>query len=393
MRASHPLLAFFLGAAPIFAVLALSPRPAPRGLGAVDLEEVRLALPDSPRWVAMVGGSEPSSTQVSLAQDAAALRRALGEGGALLFGGGSRGLVQVRDEDADPSLRARLAEIFDPRDRQVRYVMGPEADGPASAPAFFATMSALRSDDGPLTFVLAGHGEGGDIPADSVFYLWGGELLGVFDLAAELDALARPMRLVVTSCFGGGFADAMFVEARANGPLAEPLRCGVFATRFDHEASGCDPDPRRGVHEGYALHFWPALRGEDPRGARLEGVDLDGDGRVSLLEAHTHARVVSRSLDVPVTTSERWLEAQEEMRLDEGLEDPEGADDDAGAWAERPTPRRRGLTREDVPPELRAEARVIETLGELLDARNELAARGALARADEARRTALRAAD
>src|SRR5690606_5691260 len=77
----------------------------------------------------------------------------------------------------------------------------------------------------------------------------------------------------------------------------------------DLPASGCDPNPDRAAQEGYGLHFLHALRGEDRYGRPLgaEHIDFDGDGRISLLEAHTRVRIASAGGEVPVTTSERWL--------------------------------------------------------------------------------------
>lgn len=353
VQARHPLLAFFAGAVPILVgMIALRPTP-------VRFEPpTELRMPEDPRWVALVGGAEPASTQISLAQDAELMRQTLDGDGALFFGGGSGSFVQVRDDHRTaPTLRQRLADLFDPRDRAVHYVPGPEADGPATPAVFFAAFDALRGSDEPWTLVLAGHGEGGETPQDSVFHLWGGEMLAVSDLAEELDALARPTRLVVTSCFGGGFADVLFTAASSEGGVAEPLRCGVFATSFDREASGCDPDPMRGSQESYAIHFWHALRGQDRDGAPLP-IDLDHDGTIGLLEAHTQARVASRSLDVPTTTSERFLAHTADL-----LELPDVPPD--------PTL-----------PELLAEARVVRELGVVLDAQNEAEARRRLERAE-----------
>jgi hypothetical protein len=57
------------------------------------------------------------------------------------------------------------------------------------------------------------------------------------------------------------------------------------------------------------MHFLQALRGRNRNGQLLAdgAVDFDGDGRISLLEAHTRARLTSASIDVPTTTAERWL--------------------------------------------------------------------------------------
>jgi hypothetical protein len=51
-----------------------------------------------------------------------------------------------------------------------------------------------------------------------------------------------------------------------------------------------------------------ALSGHDRHGqSQLAAIDLDGDRKVGLLEAHTWARTEARSFDVPTTTSERFL--------------------------------------------------------------------------------------
>jgi hypothetical protein len=59
------------------------------------------------------------------------------------------------------------------------------------------------------------------------------------------------------------------------------------------------------------LHFLQALALRDRDGANLPltELDFDHDGRVSLLEAHVRAGIVAQSIDVPTTTSERYLRA------------------------------------------------------------------------------------
>ena len=86
-------------------------------------------------------------------------------------------------------------------------------------------------------------------------------------------------------------------------------RCGLFAAPWDLESAGCDPDPDRRRHHGYGAYFLPALRHVGRDGHRLAGgaIDFDGDGRVSLLEAHSRVRIASPTADVPTSTSERWL--------------------------------------------------------------------------------------
>ncbi|MEK7704975.1 MAG: hypothetical protein AAB426_08450, partial [Myxococcota bacterium] len=269
-------------------------------------------------WVAIGGGAEPASNQVSLEQDLALAASVLGEGGYILFGGGAKSQgVQVQhrtDVSSRAPLREHVAALFAPRvSAGVSYepvTIG--VDGPTTEAATHAALEgALSLRRGPLLLYFAAHGEPGETPRDNVLRLWGGWPLIVADLATMLDGAANgpPVRVVVAACHGGGFAELAFRDADATQGPAAGDRCGLFATTWDRVASGCDPNPLRAVQEGYSLHFWHALRGEDREGTPLphDLLDYDGDGVIGLLDAHTRARIASRSFDVPTTTSERWL--------------------------------------------------------------------------------------
>ncbi|GAB5549771.1 MAG: hypothetical protein SangKO_095310 [Sandaracinaceae bacterium] len=320
---------------------ALSRAPSSPGEASAP-EPARAPTPRGPvRWIVAGGGASPELSQVQIEQDVAHAARLLEETGPglLLFAGGAGSrAVQVLDPDAPTDdLRARLAALLDPRGgRDTRYrasTLTPE--GAASAEAITSALEgALGDDEAPLLVYLAGHGVGGEEPRDSRLLTWGAGDLWVEDLAEVLDATPhhRPVRLVVTACYAGGFADFAFTAADVEQGATESDRCGFFATTWDRVASGCDPNPDRAAQRGYGLLFLDALGGA--------GEDLDGDGRVSLLEAHSYARMRSGSFDVPVTTSEIFLRA---------AVDPE-AQADAG----------------DAPPPMPEERAVIEGLRERL---------------------------
>jgi len=304
-------------------------------------------------FLAIGGGPTPESNEVSLEQDIDLVRRTLRGPGLVLFAGGSSS-VSVRELDPKPKgdrLMLELGDLFAPRiGRQSRY----RAPRFAAEPATLANVElrlgeALTLGDTPLVVYFAGHGDQGPDAKGNTMALWGSGALSVRRLAELHEQRHRPLRLVATSCFSGGFADLAF--AGADAVAARPsrvARCGLFAGTWDRETSGCDPNPNRREQESYALHFVHALSGARKDGSPLAlGVlDLDRDGKVGLLDAHTFARIEALSFDVPTTTSERWL-----RRVETG----------SGAIDEKASPE---------------DAAVVERLGAALGLENERAAQG-----------------
>lgn len=291
------------------------PASLPRKLASVERPKVE--VPEQLDWLLFGGGSDPLSNQVSLAQDLEAMRNTLGGTGLLLFASGPEAFVAIEDAASargQADVARELARMFGPpfadrtRYERVRF----SVDGPSTAyHVLSAFEQALTRGRGPLFVYAASHGEQGERASDNLLSLWGGWPLKVSDLAQVLEVAgpaARPTRFVITACYGGGFAELAFVGADPRLGPRSPEHCGLFAAPWDDEASGCDPNPDRRAQESYAIHFLHALAGRDRHDMpRLAEIDLDGDGRVGLLEAHTYARVHSRSFDAPTTTSERYL--------------------------------------------------------------------------------------
>lgn len=267
------------------------------------------------RYLVVGGGAFPVSTEASLEHDAQLASEVLPGPGRILFAGGSSAQA-VRSLDpalaGSSQLLPRLGDLFAPRNgRRSRYRRPQLSAGAATGEALRDLLShALDAASGqPVLLYVASHGEQGQRPVDNWVSLWGGEAFGVDELVALHEAHPAPLRAVIASCYSGGFSEMAFAAADAARGVARAPRCGLFAGTWDRQTAGCDPDPDRRHHEGYSLHFLNALRRSD-RGGRslpLAELDLDGDGRVSLLEAHTRARVQSHSIDVPTTTSERFL--------------------------------------------------------------------------------------
>ncbi|HEX7476558.1 MAG TPA: hypothetical protein VF331_02005 [Polyangiales bacterium] len=312
------------------------PQSAPPGAPVHAPRRVAVAAPPVPAHVhtlAIGGGPSPEFTEVSLEQDLDLARRVLPGPGLVFFAGGADALsVRTLDPSIDEqALLSRLGELFEPRgSRGSRYRK-------TTLPALPATLDEIETQLGraladgkePLLVYIAAHGEQGKHERDNHVALWGGESLGVARVAQLQATRTRPLRLVIASCFSGGFAELAFQDAQPSKGVTQVPRCGLFAGTWDRETSGCDPNPDRRAQESYSLHMLHALRSQDRDGQALAraDIDFDGDGKVSLLEAHTRARIASTSIDVPTTTSERYLREVQKTRgpLDRALSLEEAA--------------------------------------------------------------------
>jgi hypothetical protein len=274
-----------------------------------------------PRYLAIGGGATPESTEVSLEQNLELAQHVLSGPGSLLFAGG-QGSISVRTLSAPPAadpLLVRLGDLFNPRQgRHSEYrattLEAEDASLDSVEAALLVALGRGAKETRPLLLFISAHGQQGDEPRDNSVVLWGGQSWSVARLAALHEQRPRPLLVVAASCYSGGFAELAFQGADAQlGPARAP-RCGLFAGTWDRETSGCDPDPDRRSQEGYSLHVLQALRGRDRDGNALPlaALDLDGDKQVSLLEAHTRASVAAISIDVPTTTSERYLRQVQE---------------------------------------------------------------------------------
>ena len=92
-------------------------------------------------------------------------------------------------------------------------------------------------------------------------------------------------------------------------PGPDGNRCGFLAESEDREAEGCAAGVNAGDYRDYTTYFFAALSGRTRLGGLLPvNPDLDGDGQVSLYEAHLYALRAGESADLPRSTSEAFLE-------------------------------------------------------------------------------------
>ena len=260
----------------------------------------------TPEILIFGGGWGPDGTQRSIEAHVLALAKALdAHKPTILFGGGPKGTrsVQVKSSSADEATRV-LGLIFDrPANLDVGY-RAPliDADGPARKTTLLLALSRIAKQ--PAILFGVGHGSRPVDDGPPVLDLWGGakDALGVAELSAALDARTAPITVVLGQCYSGGFAELMYRSPSSGQALAKPTRCVLSAVPSDREASGCTADIRDPGARAYVAVVSEALAG-------ARGADLDGDGKVSIAEAHSYARIHDPTIDVPVSTSEAWLRA------------------------------------------------------------------------------------
>ncbi len=136
--------------------------------------------------------------------------------------------------------------------------------------------------------------------------LWGNDTVDAQEFSHWLDRFGPEVSvtMVMTQCYSGGFANTIFNNADRRQGLNRRPRCGFFAQRHDRPAAGCTPDIDESTYQEYSTYFWAALGGVDRTGNPIEDVDYSGDGVIQFAEAHAYASLRSRTIDIPISTSE-----------------------------------------------------------------------------------------
>jgi hypothetical protein len=196
------------------------------------------------------------------------------------------------------------------RNHRVPHVDGATARGEL-LPRLERELKALQPADNVL-IVFNGHGTRGRFTsADNRLWLWNETTLTVREFEQLLNKAPQgvTVRFVLTQCFSGGFARAVYAGAGNGLPLAPGERCGFLAESEDEPAEGCSAAVESSDYRDYTTYFFAALAGRTRHGGRLAfNPDRDGNGATDLREAHLYALRAGDSSDVPRSTSEDFLE-------------------------------------------------------------------------------------
>jgi TPR repeat protein len=281
-----------------------------------------LSMHGSDRFLILGSGFSREKTAVSTERDIAFVADSLGANAKpdILFCDGNTKAEVVRIKGPLPPDQQVVADLFlaPDADRTTSTYRAPNLrvrfrpDSRDALEQLFGDINGSMGLGDRLIVFATGHGgRPEDRMQNSSLSLWGEPSISVDEFSDLLGGATRKERvvLIMNQCFGGGFADLIFDPPKNRMKLADPCLCGFFATPADEPASGCTSDPNSPEYEDYSSYFFAAIFGKtyDGKPVPLQDVDFDGDGKVSMREAHAYAMIHANNEDLPVTTSDVFL--------------------------------------------------------------------------------------
>lgn len=259
-----------------------------------------------PNFLVVGGGGAPSYNEIALEKNILYFQRTLKQMGynpasaTVFFANGNDGKATVRYLDGRGNEKFRIP--------QISYTQG--AATLENIQNYLANI-ATKTQDKPLFFYFTGHGHLNQRnPDNNALILWQEKLLTVSQLANLLDKLPQKQQIVtmMAQCYSGSFANFIYQDGMPSKPVALQTRCGFFATISTLPSVGCTPEVNEADYEDYSSSFFAGLSGVNRLGKAVPSADYNRDGRVSYAEAHAFAKVDEQSTDLPVSTSEVWLQ-------------------------------------------------------------------------------------
>jgi hypothetical protein len=294
------------------------PEPAPEDEKKIESAEPvtpHAPLPAPPRasnLLVLGGGGEPSSNEIALEKNVRYFQRTLEAHGlapasaSVYFANGNDGQATVRYLGEKAREQFKAPEI-------------PHLKGPATLEHFleWVDRSARDTPHQPAFIYFTGHGGlNSRHRNNNHLALWEGDTLTVRAFGLFLNRLpsTTPVVTVMAQCYAGSFANFIYQDANPKRPVVAQPRCGFFATTDFLPSVGCTPEVDEADYKDYSSSFFAGLSGRDRMGKAVVSADHDGDGRVSYAEAHAFAKVDGETTDLPISTSEAWLQRRATRR-------------------------------------------------------------------------------
>lgn len=156
---------------------------------------------------------------------------------------------------------------------------------------------------------------------NNIMLLWNDEPLSVQEFSSLLDQLPLKTSFVgmMSQCYSGSFANLIYEGGDPKRPVTQRPRCGFFATVKTRPSVGCSPEINEADYEDYSTSFFAGLSGRSRTGKTVASADYNQDGRVSFAEAHAFAKIDQNNVDLPLSTSESWLQNQGNKKTQETI--------------------------------------------------------------------------
>lgn len=184
-----------------------------------------------------------------------------------------------------------------------------------------------------IVIYVTAHGGSGPrkSPRNTTVMGWDRSSFSVSDLSKWLGEIPSEVSCIsiMAQCYCGGFTDTIFDRGNEKNGLVSRLQVGFFAQQHDLPAAGCRPDIEN--DEEFSSYFWGAMVGRSRNGDPFVGVDENGDGKVSFAEAYAFTVVSSRTIDIPLRSSDRLLRVYSRLDASKPTVGQDSVSDDSNA--------------------------------------------------------------
>ena len=162
-----------------------------------------------------------------------------------------------------------------------------------------------------IFFIYQGHGTWENDSSNNALKLWNHTRLSAVEFQELLDTLdpGVQFRFFFPQCFSGAFLRLADASPLAYKDSTQAAQCGFTAVSATKISEGCTVSLKADDFRDYSTYFFAALDGKTRLGKPLNGsADENGDGAISLHEAHMYSLDNAYSTDLSRSTSEDFLE-------------------------------------------------------------------------------------
>ncbi|MGB5594663.1 MAG: Caspase domain-containing protein, partial [Crocosphaera sp.] len=260
-----------------------------------------------PNFLVIGGGASPESNEIALEKNILYFQRTLKNMGfnspstSIFFANGNNGEASIRYLNTQGEEKFKIPKI-------------PGLNGSANLNNLNNWINQInlnKSTNKPVFLYFTGHGILNKKNSNNnALMLWNNTPVTVKKLSNTLDKLPQDSHIVtmMAQCFSGSFANYIYQDGNPNKTLVKQTRCGFFATIKTLPSVGCTPEVNEADYRDYSSSFFAGLSGINRIGQPVASADYDKDGRISYSEAHAFAKIDEKTSDLPVSTSEVWLQ-------------------------------------------------------------------------------------